>query len=169
MGCDIHIHVERRTESGWEAVPPPHDNIPWPEGERAPPGYFAAFGLDYEHFDPHDEPLLEWNMRRDSALFDALGGIWGGTPVAPLRFLPADVSPGVYEKATEEYPTDEFAMFPQYVNGHRFPDGRVLCPDWHSVSWLTRDELATVPEAAQLVAEMDKIGGETRVVFWFDN
>ncbi len=163
MGCDIHAFIEyRRSADRW-----------WPFGS-------------------------EFRLGRDYDLFGCLAGVRSGkhNPVASGRGVPSDVayaadsenklwiSDSLEEGCTTKENADHWIS-----SGNSTPimrDGKMVAvthPDWHSHSWCTMDELTTVLETvsaehapspdyyAVLAAmkQLEEMGHEARLVFWFDN
>ena len=162
MGCDIHCYIEHREKGRdrWDGF-----------GGRINPG-------------------------RDYELFGRMAGVrTGAQPVVPLRGLPNDLAWDAEADSslyisTEEYDgacTAERAKYYvekcgcSYINDAEGKPWRVTHPDRHSHSWLTSDEFAEalsrceygngVEYLAVLAAmrEMERLGHEVRLVFWFDN
>ena len=87
MGCDIHLHVERKTEGTWEQVPPPKG---WSERD------LAVVDREIESWEG------DWFGDRNYALFAWLADVrnsHGNPPLAPERGLPSDVSAKVKEES----------------------------------------------------------------------
>lgn len=62
MGCDIHFHVERRTDNGWESA-------------SSPASYVQALRPLLPDWWDDLTGVPEWDMRRLYDLFDALSGV----------------------------------------------------------------------------------------------
>lgn len=115
MGCDIHLYVERFTDTGWERVP-----------ERDPDDYWNP---------------ANWYSGRNYKLFAILADVrnnygFAGTttgerlnPIAPPRGLPGDVS------AEVRVESDDWG-----IDGHshsHFTVAEILAYDWDQVATLT--------------------------------
>ena len=174
MGCDIHMYVEysprkfahQRAKYGWISY-----------GQRINPG-------------------------RDYDLFGLLADVRGGTAIYPKRGMPADA--GFYtqydnkiyiSETSAEYGERSMATAQAEEQVAKWgatmeyaTDGRPLSvtnTDWHSHSWLNRNEFEHVLSAralteggraaieyyallASMRALEDDGLNESRVVFWFD-
>lgn len=162
MGCDIHCYVEykRKDSTHWNSF-----------GERINPG-------------------------RNYTLFGLLAGVRGDdSPLYAVRGIPSDM--GYY--AASDYwlyishdskdqegncSPEQAEKYIQYGSHYSADSTRVSHPDWHSHSWLSITEFATVldryhtiplhPSAVEyraLLAAMRVLNEEydVRIVFWFDN
>jgi hypothetical protein len=159
MGCDIHLYVERRTDSGWEHVPDHSDD--WRD-------------------------TANWYSTRNYNLFAILADVRNGhgfagiktgdgfIPIDYPRGLPADVSTKVDAECVEwgidghshshltiaeilAFDWDQSTTLATPVGGDvRRPYYRCASDDW----W------GTVMRAARLSkGSLDDV----RFVFWFDN
>ena len=86
MGCDIHLHVERRTDAGWEHVPGHSD-------EWADPA-------NWYHQRNYDLFAILADVRNGSGFAGAKIGD-GFNPISPPRGLPNDVSDFVRSESDE--------------------------------------------------------------------
>ncbi len=165
MGCDIHAFIEyRESNSRW-----------WPFGSE------FRLSRDYGVF---------------ASLAGVRGRGGDDSPVAAGRGVPDDLA-HVSESANRLYVSeDEGEGNATLANAQRWiasgcskpiiRDGKmnfVTHPDWHSHSWCTSAELkaaieslgverGTSPQYYAAIAAMEafeKLGYETRLVFWFDN
>jgi len=130
MGCDIHFYVEKKQDGRWVSADewePSPDYVPG-EGDR--------------------EREIRYSRRfysgRNYGLFAILAGVrnyWGINPIAEPRGVPDDVS----DETLGEYATecDEQQATKWISKGYskRLRNGQVSCPDWHSASWFTLEEL----------------------------
>jgi hypothetical protein len=161
----------------------------------------------HAHLELLDQPALHvarFEMPRNYHLFSLLAGVRydpqelrGFEPLYELRGLPPDISPTVFDACTYGIDDDLAAL---EVDGHCSRETaerwiatgnatycdpsqeRVTDPDWHSASWLTDNEVATVARHYQQLtgecnAWLDAIIGAmdafavhqrpNRLVFWF--
>lgn len=124
------------------------------EYKEEPAGLWYAFGADIY-------------MPRDYRLFGLLAGVRDPVhSLFPVRGIPGDIS---WEVDDKYYSSDG--------------EHKVVDPDWHTPSWLSREEWVTVlaqdfkdvPVQYRAVSDvMRRFENEsysyiTRVVFWFDN
>ncbi len=156
MGCDIHCYIEYK-----------------PAGSD----HWSDFGGCI-------------NPGRNYELFGKLAGVRReGPPIVEPRGLPEDASCAASSDAwiyvTETTSSEGFCSREQaetwlgYGARYRDPDKRFVSnPDWHTHSWLTTDEYASVvegvgePEYEAILAAMrsfEEGGAKARIVFWFDN
>lgn len=162
MGCDIHCYVDykRKDSTHWNSF-----------GERINPG-------------------------RNYTLFGLLAGVRGeNSPYYPVRGIPSDIgycaSSDYWLYISHDSKDQERNCSPEqaekYIQyGSHYNEDRTLVshPDWHSHSWLSITEFATVldryhtiplhPSAIEyraLLAAMRVLNEEydVRIVFWFDN
>lgn len=159
MGCDIHCYIEYKSagsDSRWQDF-----------GGRINPG-------------------------RNYEIFAKLAGVRNYqelTPVAEPRGFPEDAAFAadgdhwmyVTETNGKGYCSPSRAESMVVSGSSRYKDAEkmfVSNPDWHSHSWLTTDEYASVvegtgePEYEAVLAAMrsfEEGGAKARIVFWFDN
>lgn len=173
MGCDIHLFIEVAEEHGVTA---------WASGEVY--------------------------MSRNYDLFAKLAGVRSTeAPMIPPRGLPFDLSNEVFHKyfhhVLEEaeiqtfrgydwVTPDEAAAMLAAGNSHcpnlkaselAKPEAFISNPDWHTPSWLWREEvMRVVPEELVALCPAFRVvlntlysidntipGARSRIVFWFDN
>lgn len=164
MGCDIHIYPEYSS--------------------------FRSGAKDYwQNF------ATNMNPGRDYELFGALAGIRGFPgPIVPIRGLPDDLAMmtkwdntiwvSETKPDTENHCSRENAESWVKTGGSSWIDDTkdaVTHPDHHSHTWLTVEEfraaIALVGRDVEMtyyallaaLDEIEKRGGKTRVVMWFDN
>jgi hypothetical protein len=156
MGCDIHVHVEKRTTRGWERVE-----------ERSKSPYYDE--------DPENEPEFTWERwyaGRNYGLFSVLAGVRGSfTPIAAPRGVPEDASADVRDQ-------DEY-WGPDGHSHSWFSLAELCAHDWKgSDAWEFLQEWAAPgPQGwASLMLKMQRVrlndglsAEDVRVVFWFDN
>lgn len=162
MGCDIHLYIEHKNTgdaSSW-----------WNFGSQ--------FRLD-----------------RDYGLFARMAGVrnYGDEikPIAELRGLPSDISWGakdgnrlfvVDSESHGEGEATRTAAERWIQSGSSVADGTsfVTHPDWHSHSWLSKEEFEECLNTFERVSNdykavlavlnsFESNGEMARVVFWFDN
>jgi len=145
MGCDIHLYVERRTDSGWEHVPDHSDD--WRDD-------------------------LNWYSRRNYYLFAILADVRnegrGINPIDSPRGLPPDVTSGVDADCVEwgsDGHSHSYLTVAEVLayDWDQITTGDMQRPYWCSIN----DEWwGTVARAARLSkGSLDDV----RFVFWFDN
>lgn len=157
MGCDIHLFVEykRKEDKQW-----------WNFGKQFLPG-------------------------RNYSIFGRMAGVRGtDEPISEPRGIPKDVAWTTEEENTL-FVTDEKKEESGYVDketaqkwikeglSEKYDEHRITHPDWHSHSWLNKNEFAEAikeykgeEQYMAILAVMDffeTAGYECRVVFWFDN
>jgi hypothetical protein len=162
MGCDEHMFIEARTETGaWEAVDPPE--IP-ATVEKWSGEWFDHWGYKRDRYEDVEGGAMAWGFGRCYSSYARFAGVraYGGpsTPIAEGRGLPADVT-------TE-------------VRACRDSDDS----DAHSLTWATLSELDAAAASQEglterlddLSLEMRRVATErgvsadyVRVVVWFDN
>jgi len=149
MGCDIHLHVERKFFGDvWATLKAPHDLL-HPDrqgrsGERyRAPGYY------------------QWYLGRNYELFSSLADVRNDGGIDPLA-----MNPGIPDDASE---------VTQELNSYWGMDGHT--PGWYDAHWL-RDEAEWPKPLEEIDGEFKgmldvlvKLGppGTVRIVFWFDN
>jgi hypothetical protein len=145
MGCDIHLYVERRTDSGWEHVPDHSDD--WRDD-------------------------LNWYSRRNYYLFAILADVRnegrGIKPIDSPRGLPPDVTSGVMAECAgwgvdgHSHSHVTIAEVLAY-DWDQITLGDMQRPYWRCIN----DEWwGTVARAVRLSkGSLDDV----RFVFWFDN
>lgn len=168
MGCDIHVYTEYSEDgTNWYGF-----------GGRINPG-------------------------RDYGMFGIIAGLrTGDEPLYPLKGLPADAGWEAGRDAhliiNDEYADDDgycsTANAEQWakhgetiiLNPHNGKPWRVTHPDWHSHTWLSREEYEEVLREYQRRYPSEKVGTEwwgllgamammagtgaqVRLVIWFDN
>lgn len=155
MGCDIHLHVEKRGPNGWERVLPP-------EGWNCTTLDFSPFENRWD-----DGSKYGWYWDRDYDLFAWLAGVRnyaGCSPLSEPRGLPADAS------AEVKADSDELG-----IDGHTH--------SWLALSEFeaaaatnvnTRNGDGPASEVhrrfyALVNAMRGIVGADARIVFWFDN
>lgn len=118
MGCDIHLAVERRNESGqWDRVLPPTEaRDPWyvKQAAERPDSWYSKWAE------------VTWYADRNYEAFAILAGVrnrFGIEPIAEPRGLPADMSDAVRALDSEEGCEND------------------ICLGDHSQSWLTVEEI----------------------------
>ena len=162
MGCDIHLFVEYKQYDNWY-----------------PFGY------------------AELRLNRNYKMFGMMAGVRRNTELSfDPRGLPSDVST-VVDGENKLYVSDDSEKYTSVESAKRYEkmgceityrDGKpvwVEHPDWHSHSWLKREEYDKIldkykgeelhplsPDYISLKHIMyayEANGSETRLVFWFDN
>jgi hypothetical protein len=146
MGCDIHLHVERRAESGWEHVASP-DN--WSMLDLEIKSEIAATWWRGRWFRDRNYELFAW-------LAD-VRNYHQQIPLAPERGLPEGVSTETLSQYTLEVVdtekeheedgegrclrSDAERWVAQESSVWLVPGKVISGPDWHSASWFTVAEL----------------------------
>ena len=165
MGCDIHCYIE----------------------------YAGLYNEDY-----YDSFGGEIYIGRDYNLFNLMAGVRSHypNPVIAPRGIPSNlgfeagndyhlmVNDEFAEKEYEKYTTQALAEqwvknnLSQWVIDPKRPEFvRVTHPDWHTPSWLTREEIISIKRKLKykniclnaITAAMKELGPTARLVFWFDN
>ncbi len=164
MGCDIHLHVERRREDKWVKVPDPPEecslcngkgkNL---EGERCSIcDGLGRYPVSFYGQRNYDVFAILANVRNCRGFAGCDTGD-GFVPVSLPKGFPKDASQKVLKDYTlRVVPDDEYSEDTEdpicseekakewVVEGHSrwlIPGKVVSRPDWHSASWLMLEEL----------------------------
>ena len=155
MGCDIHVHVEKRGDASlpWERV---EDLVPNPE--------FKYASEDY----PQPERVRDsWYRDRDYTLFGALAGVRSvGPPISEPRGVPEDA-------CEETQQAKEFWGWDGHSHSHLDLD-ELLAYDWEGHDILDREDFRYADSFGHLLLRLQELvgpgaGKNVRLVFWFDN
>jgi len=181
MGCDIHTYVEY---ADWENEDGPYwKNFTSNGGSRD----YLMFGILAGVRAPTIQLFEPKGIPKGRLGYETEDDYW--YRIAPESSPALADHDGWASMANAERWIEDGCSTPDFRDGKLF---RVSGPDWHSHSWLTREELEKavdhyakiVPEhypAAEpkapaewraIVAAMrafEDAGAKTRIVFWFDN
>lgn len=171
MGCDIHLYLQKRKRNSDNDYDSQFRTFIGNRSLTTPRNYnlFAKMakvrGNYKDSFNPRgfpDDAINDWTIKYDYCL---------------------DI-----EEPTDEYKehtcTKEDAERWVIKGRSKFVDDTTVTnPDWHSASWLTFEEFKGCVNSTcdddnwsfeyfayvAAMAELETLGYETRVVFWFDN
>lgn len=124
----------------------------------------------------------EIEVNRDYTLFSLLAGVRGSfDPLVPPRGLPEDLAFETLAQVTDPYTADMAESYGRALLTYG-PYQRMYNPDYHTHSWLTKEELLSVLGAYESVRpgqlkeynpDLQKwsewMDDNQRIVFWFDN